>query len=160
MRRAGLLICGVLLAGLAGWGVWSLVRGPSRDRVLAGAKDVDRIVVVHGTLGQTAAKYGTPAFEVRGADATQDFLRTVDWIGPTGACACGGNYRIDLYRGDQLLLRLGYHHGRFLRLDPRWGTDVEMTEHSRQAVGDWFARRGFSGFREVLEDEPGWGQRN
>jgi hypothetical protein len=159
VRRAGLLICGLLLAGLAGWGYWSLVRGPSRNQLLDAAKDADRIVVVHGTLGRTASKYGTPAFEVRGADAVQDFLRTVDWVGTTGRCACGGNYRIDLYSGDALLVSLGYHHGRFLRLDPRWRTDVEMTEDSRQAVADWFARRGFPGFREVLEDEPGWGLR-
>jgi hypothetical protein len=137
----------------------SFVRGPTRNQFLDAANNADRIVVVHGTLGPDSSKYGKPAFEVRGAETVQDFLRTVDWVGMRGRCACGGNYQIDLYRGDGLLVSLGYHHGRYLRLDPWKQTDVEMTEDSRQAVADWFAARGFPGFREVVDDEIGWSQR-
>src|SRR5687768_17338590 len=102
VRRAGLLICGLLLVGLTGWGIWSFVSGPSREQLHDAAKDADRIVVVHGTLGPDSSRYGKPAFEVREAEVVQDFLRTVDWVGMRGRCACGGNYRIDLYRRDEL----------------------------------------------------------
>jgi hypothetical protein len=154
-----LLICGLFLAGLAGWGYWPFACGPTRGQLLTEAEGADRIIVVHGTLGPESSRYGKPAFEIRGADVVEDFLQTVDWVGTTGRCACGGNYRINLYRGDQLLVSLGCHHGRFLRLDPWRQTDVEMTEDSRQAVAYWFAGRGFAGFREVVDDEIGWSQR-
>jgi hypothetical protein len=112
-------------------------------------------------VGGAQLEYGKTPFEIRGADAVQDFLGAVAWEEPepgtTARCMCDGNYHINIYRGTELRISLGYHHGKLLRWrNSSWRTDLEMTKESREAIPAWFAARGFSGFRAVLgEDRRG-----
>lgn len=90
----------------------------------------------------------------------RDFLNQIDWYENPGMkfrCACDGNYHVHLYRGDELLVSLGLHHGDSVRWrDSTWDTDVELTESSRQAIANWFDSRGYDGVRLMTNDQEAW----
>lgn len=61
------------------------------------------------------------------------------------ACMCCGDPTIELYSGEQLLLSLGYHHGRSLRWVDGWEGDGQLTEASATKLAVWMSSHGVEG---------------
>jgi hypothetical protein len=141
-----LILAAVLVA--LGWGVVAARRThPSVESLAEAAAGADRIVVAHGGLAPDDALIGRAVFEVAGHDQVESLLRAIEWESPAGhlRCACDGEYRIELRRGERVLVRLGWHHGHSVRWrGGPWYTDVVLTAESRGAVPEWFRSRGFA----------------
>jgi hypothetical protein len=158
--RLTLLVFAMALLGFIGWAYMAPRRtAPTHDELLAETRDADRIVVRLGAFGRDQSRHFTSVFEIAEREAIQELLRKIEWAGSSPRCACEGNYTIEFYAGDKLLVTLGYQHAKNLRWKKRWG-DLELTAESRAAIPDWFAKRGFTGFRELVDDERGWHERN
>lgn len=57
-------------------------------------------------------------------------------------CLCCGHPSLEFYRGDELLLTLGFHHGRSLRWATGWPGDAMLTAESGETLSQWMAKRG------------------
>jgi hypothetical protein len=74
------------------------------------------------------------------------------------SCFCCGNPTLEFYKGDALLLSLGYHHSRSLRwVDGQWPGDGLLKKASAHKLVDWFEQQGVHGpkqeYDEGLESE-------
>ena len=133
---------------------------PTRDELLQAARGADRIEVTLPAASGSATK----VFEIRGAKNVTAMLDTVDWHDPPLSlngmravrCCCDGSYHVNLYRGETLLVSLGYQHGiRFRWRNGPWATDLELTRSSSKAWPEWFKQQGFAGLEEVrLRENP------
>jgi hypothetical protein len=67
-------------------------------------------------------------------------------------CFCDGSYHLRFYKGDKLLLSLGWHHSVALRWhNGKWPGDAQLTEKSQAAIPAWFKRHGFPALAEERE---------
>jgi hypothetical protein len=117
------------------------------------AAHADRIVV-HDT-GFHGGKR-KPDCEIRGTDRIQDLFALIDIDAANSGfhCMCDGNYWIHVYRGDEEVLTLGYHHGRSLRWHRgAWNGDALLTNTSQHAVPDWFQKNGCTYLQDLYDQE-------
>ncbi|MGE3803322.1 MAG: hypothetical protein AB7K24_01470 [Gemmataceae bacterium] len=84
----------------------------------------------------------------------------IDNQGMTIYCSCCGTPSIEFYRGGQLVVTLGCHHGKFLRWREGWKSDGELTEASAAWLKGWLASHGIA-FADSTsaQDLDGVGQR-
>jgi hypothetical protein len=135
----------------------------SRDLLLA-AKGSDRIVVMPTRNVSGEGRPILPSFEIHGEEAVIDLLNQIDIVPPkvtnygimlsveNFACMCDGDFHIQAYRGEKLLVSIGYHHGKTIRWRKgRWGTDVYLTNASTKAVPAWLQEHGYPTMREWYE---------
>ena len=58
----------------------------------------------------------------------------------------------ELYRREQPLVSLGYHHAEIIRWrNGPWNTDLHFTEEAKDQVAGWFAKKGFYGLQEIRD---------
>ncbi len=57
-------------------------------------------------------------------------------------CMCCGDPSIEFYRGEELVVTLGYHHGRSVRWREGWRGDGLMTTDSAAAMNSWLVAHG------------------
>lgn len=68
-------------------------------------------------------------------------------------CMCCGEPTIEIYKGGELAVVLGYHHGRSLRwADGPWSGDGLLTEQSSDFMISWLAEHGVAGPKEEMEE--------
>lgn len=69
-------------------------------------------------------------------------------------CMCCGNPTFEFYRGDTLMVSLGFHHGLSLRWpDGKWEGDGLLSEASAKFLIKWLADHGVSGPKEEREED-------
>jgi hypothetical protein len=61
----------------------------------------------------------------------------------TTPCACCGTPTFELYRGNELVVSLSFHHGKKLRWMDGWPADAKLTASSQRALVAWLAAKGF-----------------
>lgn len=136
-----------------------LLQTPCRPDVLrACAAGADRVVIKPASM-VAGTKYAQPAVEIAGADQVNELLGLIDFELPEGNacfhCMCDGDYHIDFYRGDALIMSLGYHHNNSLRWrQGPWDTDVTLTEQTKQAVPAWFVKHGYASMQAYYAVGP------
>ncbi len=65
---------------------------------------------------------------------------------------CCGNPTLEFYRGNKLVVSLGYHHGEGVRwLDGKWEGDGLLTDEAAEFLAVWMHERGISGPKEEYE---------
>jgi len=57
-------------------------------------------------------------------------------------CMCCGEPTFEFYRGDKLVLALGFHHGQSLRWPGGWPGDGALSEESALALCQWLSKHG------------------
>ncbi|MBK7403164.1 MAG: hypothetical protein IPJ41_00680 [Phycisphaerales bacterium] len=90
--------------------------------------------------------------EVTDAAGVADLLAIIE-IDPDGSgfhCMCCGDPTIEFYKGHQLVLSLGYHHGRSVRWVEGWEGDGLLTDESATRFADWMTAHGIPGPAEEL----------
>jgi hypothetical protein len=86
--------------------------------------------------------------EVTDADQIADFVNGIEINDSESGfqCMCCGNPSFEFYRGDKLVLTLGFHHGRSLRWpDGDWPADGLLTERSAAFLIKWLDDHGVDG---------------
>ena len=66
-----------------------------------------------------------------------------------GHCMCFGDPHLELYVGDEIVARIGYHHGVAIRWDA-WKHDAWLKEPDR--LLDWMSAHGVDGPRREVEE--------
>jgi hypothetical protein len=131
-------------------GVVGLTRGwfdpwaPS-DRTLAKALvGVDRIRVRSGGTCHRDIASERTLFEEADPAQVAEVVRLIriDTAKSGFHCMCCGNPSIEFYRGDELIVTLGYHHGRSVRWREGWRGDGLMTADGAAALNAWLASHG------------------
>jgi hypothetical protein len=123
------------------------------DPLSAAAANADRIVV--RDVGFHEGKL-QPDCEIRGSEKIQELLGLIDIDAANSGfhCMCDGNYWIHVYKGNEEVLILGYHHGRSLRWHGgTWHGDALLTGTSQEAVPAWFKQNGCAYLQEVRDQE-------
>jgi len=87
-----------------------------------------------------------------------ELLHILDFITPEpgrgGRCGCDGDYHVEFYHDEELLISVGYHHNKLLRWrNGPWRTDVELTNEARRAVPAWFADHEYVAMRDKYKAE-------
>jgi len=65
-----------------------------------------------------------------------------------GHCMCCGEPHIELYSGDELIAKIGYHHGSSIRWNA-WRQDAWLKEPEK--LLDWMSTHGVTGPRDEVE---------
>jgi hypothetical protein len=165
MRKWWILGLAVILVG------YPLSQGtknsvPNTGQLVAAARDADRIVVVPTPMTARPDRPDLPSIELHGEDRVTELLQQVDLIPPKVemtfpgivsvrgfACACDGDFHINLYRGESLRVSLGYQHGTHVRWRKgRWGTDVLLRKESLGRVPQWFHDHGYPHMKEYYAE--------
>jgi hypothetical protein len=117
----------------------------------AAAADADRLVVHDLNFYGEGQKQDC---EIQGADKVRELFALID-IDPAESgfhCLCDGEYWIHVYKGDQQVLTLGYHHGRSLRWQRGpWNGDGLLTPTCQESLPRWFEKNGCA-YLQLLRD--------
>ncbi len=120
------------------------------DRALRGATRLHVREVIGGSV----------LLDVRGADDVAAFAATLRIRpGEPFHCLCPGDQTLEFLGPGRRSAVVTLHHGRSLRWDGVWGTDVLLDDPA--AVQDWLAKRGVSGPRDEyrrMEEQARRGQ--
>lgn len=125
---------------------------PSTAQLRRAAEGADRVVIV-----STPMTSQLRSVEFHGAATVASLLAEIDVQPPESEglvpslfgtrcvyCMCDGDFHINFYRGESLLVSLGYHHDRTIRWrDGPWNTDVYLTNKSRGRVPQWLDAHGY-----------------
>ena len=143
------------VAGLGGWLVFGS-RARADDwthSIRKAAAGADRLVVRDLDFRGEGRK---PDREIRGADKVRELFALID-IDAAGSgfhCMCDGDYWIYVYKGDQEVLTLGYHHGRSLRWHRgTWKGDGLLTAAAQEAIPRWFDQNGCAYLQQLRDHE-------
>lgn len=68
-------------------------------------------------------------------------------------CMCCGSPSFEFYNNEELVVTLGFHHGRSLRWPEGWPSDALMTGEFADYVCKWLAENGVSDPQKEREDE-------
>jgi hypothetical protein len=130
---------------------------PSTKQLLGAARGADRVLIVPTHMISGEGRPLLPSFEIQGEEQVADFLQQIDIVQPEFAnfgvttsmesfrCGCDGDFHFQVYRGEYLLMSIGYHHGKSIRWrNGPWGTDVYLTTASSRAVPQWLVNNGYS----------------
>jgi len=108
-----------------------------REAVRAALSGIDRILCRTGGTCHRRTKQEKDKFEIKDADEIKTFIETIDVVEDNSVfhCMCCGNPTFEFYRGDELVLMLGYHHGRSMRwLNGDWPGDALLTEKAAKYI--------------------------
>jgi len=64
---------------------------------------------------------------------------------------CCGDPSFEFYRGDELVVTIGFHHGQSLRWPGGWPADGMMTPACASFVNDWLADHGVTAPRDEAQ---------
>lgn len=94
-------------------------------------------------------------FEVSDAEGVKQFIAAVklDEARSNFHCMCCGSPTFELYKDKELLLSLGFHHGRSLRWPGGWPGDGLLIDASGGWFCDWLADHGIKGPKQEREEE-------
>lgn len=153
LKAGAILVLALLFLG----GLWSVFnwKGP----LVARASDADRLIIEPLAFGlefNDASFDPSRAFEINGKEKVKEFLEIVeiDALQSGFHCMCEGDHRIRVFRGPELLLTLGHHHGTALRWhEGKWWGDARLTDDSQVALPAWFAKNGYSGLQAARDEK-------
>lgn len=129
------------------------VRHRWEESMREAASGADRVRVrTGGTCHRDVPKEKTLA-EIKDAAAIRELLQTVriDEKRSVNHCMCCGEPSVEFYKGDQLLLTLGVHHGVAVRWVEGWPADGALAGDSAEKIANWLADRGVKGPQEDYE---------
>jgi hypothetical protein len=127
-----------------------------KQRLLAAARGADRVVI---TPAGVATEYKMPSIELQGEAEVLELLSQFD-VEPLETrpgkrisirCACDGDFHIDAYRGDTLLVSIGYQHGENIRWRSNRWDDSDRKLKSRSAVPAWLETHGYPAMKQWYE---------
>jgi hypothetical protein len=129
---------------------WVRATGFSREAQLEKAlQGVNRIRVRSGGTCHRQIEQERTLIEESEASKVADICRSIriDEWGSGGCwggfhCMCCGNPSIEFYRDDDLILTLGFHHGRSVRWAGGWKWDGLLTRESATKLTSWLAEHG------------------
>lgn len=136
----GVVIC----CAPVGYYFWEGSRRTYDDALAAAVVGADRIRVrTGGTCHRSEAEEET-ILEERDPGQVREFLRQIriDDRKSGFHCMCCGDFSFEVYRGEELLVTIGLHHGRSLRWSEGWKGDGLMTEGSAAYLKKWFLAHG------------------
>jgi hypothetical protein len=107
-------------------------------------RDVDHIRVRTGGTCHRHVEDEKTLFEEANSDRIRELIASiqVDEWNSGFHCHCCGDPSIEFYKGDQLVVTLGYHHGRSLRWLEGWPADGLVTDDSANKLSACLAARG------------------
>jgi hypothetical protein len=116
----------------------------------AAAKDADRVRVRTGGTCHRNINAEKTLFEEKEAKQIAAMLQNIRINERQSGfhCMCCGFPSIEFYKGDELLLTLGFHHGRSLRWPGMWPGDCLLEPASADRLCDWLAAHGYKDARE------------
>jgi hypothetical protein len=131
------------------FGLWA----KRAESLRAAAEGADRLVVEDLGFGGKARQ---PDVEICGADKVQELFALIDIDDANSGfhCMCDGEYWVHVYKGDEKVLTLGYHHGRSLRWHAGWWyEDGLLTTAAQEALPRWFEKNGCAWLQQLRERE-------
>ena len=156
--RGGLATCGLMVCVTVA-GVVLYHKSVRRSQTDAGwteslravASGADRLIIRDM---DSSGKGARTDFEIRGADQIRGLFEQIDIdAGESGFhCMCDGDYWFHIYRGEQEVMTIGYHHGKSLRWhDGQWEGDGMLTAASQESLPRWFKDNGYPALQEARE---------
>lgn len=146
VRRAllGLAVVGVLLLALVQARSWFDPSAPSERSLVKALRGVDRIRVRSGGTCHRDPPSEKTVFEETDPEKIKQIIRAVriDRANSGHHCMCCGGPSIEFYRGGELVVTLGCHHGKALRWNEGWRGDGVMTSESAAEVNAWLIANG------------------
>jgi hypothetical protein len=136
------IVAACLALGAFVW--WTMYRDRYTPTLRAQIERADRIRVRSGGTCHRQLQEEQTLFEERDPGRVRQILSHIS-IDPTESgfhCMCCGNPSLEIYRGDELLATLGYHHGRSLRWVEGWKGDAWLTRASAAYLNAWLAEHG------------------
>lgn len=133
-----------------------------KKELQAAVAEADRLTVepspgVKLSKGKDGTKPTRPIyFEINGKEnvATLISLIEIDEARSGSHCKCYGRKAFHFYRGDELLVRLGYAHFHSLKwINGNWEGDALLTTECQVALPMWFKEKGFPDLYETREAE-------
>jgi hypothetical protein len=133
-----------------------------KHRILTAARGADRVVITPTDM-VTCSAPDTPSTELQGEEQVLDLLNQIEVVPPEKVwgglgekgfrCMCDGDFHLDAYRGDTLLVSIGYQHGENIRWrnDRSSGSDRKLTGTSRSAVPAWLEAHGYPAMKQWYE---------
>jgi hypothetical protein len=147
MTRRRLMLLAILLLIAAPLGFpWLGIHASFDASLQAALKGVDRIRVRSGgTCCRDMAKE-IVWFEETDPETVRRISsmirgKTPRWFVAV-SCACCGNPSIEFYRGEKLVLTLGYQHGSAIRWREEWTSDITLTPESAAFLNAWSDQHG------------------
>ena len=125
-----------------------------RQHLVESLEGVTRVRVRSGgTCHRRTAEEETLA-ELRDAEDISALIATlqIDEAQGAGHCMCCGEPSLEFYRDEQLVVTLGFHHGRSLRWPGGWPGDGVMTDEGGEALCRALAQAGVEGPLEEFEE--------
>lgn len=109
--------------------------------LVAETRDANRVRVRTGGTCHRHLEDERVLFEESNSDRIAELIRSieVDEWNSGSYCHCCGDPSIEFYNGDELVVTLGYHHGRSLRWREGWSGDALLTESSANKLAAWLA---------------------
>lgn len=122
-----------------------------RDAV-AGA---DRLRVRSGGTCHRELSREETIFEIREAAEIASLVAGlgIDEESSGGHCMCCGDPSLEFYRGDELRVTLGFHHGHGLRWSEGWPGDAMLSSESSDLLCALMAKHGYTGPQEERQRE-------
>lgn len=159
-KRLLLAIGLVLPAAVAGYGFGGQESVPSeRTRSLRSALDgATRMRVRSGGTCHRNPEIEKSLCETTDAAAIASLVRHIEIRDEESGfeCMCCGNPALEFYRGNELAVTLGYHHGTSLRWpDGKWEGDGLLAPDGAKFLNGWLADRGVDGPKKEREEEEG-----
>lgn len=137
------LVAGVILA--VGFGGMLLSAGtPSEKSLRKQLVEIDRVRVRSGGTCHRDPDAEQTLAEERNSDQIRRLIDSIRIVPNQGGltCMCCGNPSLEFYRGEELVVTLGYHHGKNLRWRDHWNGDAVLTQESRDWINAWLKERG------------------
>jgi hypothetical protein len=140
----GFAVIGVLLFALVQARSWFDPKAPSERSFVRAVRGADRVRVrTGGTCHRNLADEKT-IFEEKDPATIARVIASlrIDAAKSGHHCMCCGGPSIEFYRGDELLVTLGCHHGNALRWVEGWRGDGVMTTDSAAELNGWLRANG------------------
>lgn len=127
----------------ARWPYFALLGGSWESQLAAAVEGADRLRVrTGGTCHRDVANERT-LYEEKNPTKIQELVNGIKINESESgfACMCCGDPSLEFYKGDTLVLTVGYHHGRSMRWPGSWRGDALLTPDSANYLQRWLAER-------------------
>lgn len=115
---------------------------PWESRLASAVQGVDRIRVRSGGTCHRNLDREMTLFEERDPSEIAKLVESIRvdrWGSSVFPCWCCGEPSIEFYRGQELVLTLGFHHGRIVRWPGGWPGDALLSSESATYLKQWLA---------------------
>lgn len=116
---------------------------------------VDRLHIRSGGTCHRGPESEKTLLDLRDAEVVSKVLQNIQ-ITPNDSgfhCMCCGDPTLEFYRGETLVVSLGFHHARSLRwLEGKWKGDGLLTQESADFLVKWMDDQGVSGPRNERDE--------